>query len=92
VEEDRKPQTVIRDSIRQHARMCVENATAASEAIELAKSLDKEIAWRVKEYASCLGKTTKNYRDWLETDYKARLQTLIQKVFARQIAVTPMAS
>lgn len=92
LEEDRKPQTVIRDSIRQHARMCVENATSATEAIELAKALEKEIAWRVKEYASCLGKTTKNYRDWLETDYKARLQTLIQKVFARQIAVTPMAS
>lgn len=44
-----RPQSVIRDSIRQYARMCVENAAGASEAIELAGSLEKEIAWRVRE-------------------------------------------
>lgn len=87
-----KPQSVIRDSIRQHARMCVENAAGASEAIELSGSLEKEIAWRVREYASCLGKTTKNYRDWLESDYKLRLRTLIQKIYGRQLAKTPIAS
>ena len=87
-----KPQSVIRDSIRQHARMCVENAAGVSEALELSESLQKEITWRVKEYASCLGKTTKNYRDWLETDYKSRLRTLIQKIYARQLQVTSMAS
>lgn len=87
-----KPQSVIRDSIRQHARMCVENASTASEAIQLSNSLDKEIAWRVREYASCLGKTTKNYRDWLESDYKLRLRTLIQKIYGRQLAVAPLAS
>ena len=87
-----KPQSVIRDSIRQHARMCVENAASASEAIELSSSLDKEITWRVREYSSCLGKTTKNYRDWLESDYKLRLQTLIKKIYGRQLAVTPLAS
>lgn len=79
-----KPQTVIRDSIRQHARICIENSDSTSEALTLVKSLEKEIAWRVKEYAVCLGKTTKNYRDWLEADYNSRLQILIQKFLARQ--------
>lgn len=87
-----KPQSVIRDSIRQHARMCVENAPSASGAVELSGALDKEIAWRVREYASCLGKTTKNYRDWLESDYKLRLRTLIQKIYARRPATVPTAS
>lgn len=92
IDQQKKPQTVIRDSIRQHAKMCVENSTSVSEALELANSLEKEIAWRVKEYASCLGKTTKNYRDWLEADYMARLKTLIQKFLAHQQIVTPLAS
>jgi len=92
VAEGLKPQTVIRDSIRQHASMCLTNSSTVSEALELAKSLEKEIAWRVKEYASCLGKTTKNYRDWLEADYTARLRTLLQKSIARQLATAPLAS
>ncbi len=92
LEQGIKPQTVIRDSIRQHAKMCVENSESTTEALELAKSLDKEIAWRVKEYAKCLGKTTKNYRDWLESDYNSRLQILIQKFLARQHALAPLAS
>jgi len=84
VAQGQKPQTVIRDSIRQHAKMCLENSESISGALALASDLEKEIAWRVKEYANCLGKTTKNYRDWLQSDYQSRLTALIQKITARQ--------
>lgn len=80
-----KPQAVIRDSIRQHAKMCIENSDSTSGALLLSETLEKEILWRIKQYATCIGKATKNYRDWLAEDYKRRLRALITKVNARQI-------
>jgi len=80
-EEDKKPKTVIQESIRQHAFMCIENAESVSEARKLAEKLDPDIAFRVKHYTLCLDKTTKSYRDWLTEDYKSRLNILIGKIF-----------
>lgn len=82
-----KPKTVIRDSIRQHALMCAGNAESISEALELAAGLDKEIHWRVKQYAKCLGKVTKNYTEWLEEDYKVKLRGMVQRIMQRGIEV-----
>jgi superfamily II DNA or RNA helicase len=79
-----KAKTVIRDSVKQHVLMCVENADTVTEALELTDELQKEIAWRVKQYAKCLGKVTKNYRDWLEEDYKAKLKVFVQKIMQRR--------
>lgn len=80
-EEKRKPKTVIERSIRQHAFMCIENSDTVSEARKLAKELDPDIEFRVKQYTKLLSKTTKNYRDWLIEDYKNRLSTLIGRIF-----------
>jgi superfamily II DNA or RNA helicase len=79
-----KAKIVIRDSIRQHALMCADNANTISEALHLSEELDKEIDWRIKQYAKCLGKVTKNYTDWLKQDYRAKLRILIQKVMHRR--------
>ncbi|MEO3407642.1 DEAD/DEAH box helicase [Mucilaginibacter sp. CAU 1740] len=79
-----KPKIVIRDAIRQHALMCAENADDVSSALELAGLLDKEINWRIRQYAKCLGKVTKNYTDWLMEDYHSRLRTLITKLMNRR--------
>lgn len=75
---------VIRDAIRQHAMMCMENGESIAHALELADKLDQEIQWRVKQYGKCLGKVTKNYTDWLAQDYKSRLKTLIQKLMMKR--------
>ncbi|KOS05453.1 DEAD/DEAH box helicase [Flavobacterium akiainvivens] len=83
-ENGEKPKTVIRDSIRQHVLMCADNAETISEALHLSEELDKEINWRVKQYAKCLGKVTKNYTEWLAGDYKAKLRVLIQKIMHRR--------
>jgi superfamily II DNA or RNA helicase len=86
VDAGQKSMIVIRDAIRQHAIMCIENSESIAQALELADKLDQEIQWRVKQYGKCLGKVTKNYTDWLISDYKSRLKTLIQKLMQRSLA------
>jgi hypothetical protein len=83
VASNKKPMIVMRDSIRQHALICLENAGTIEEALALASELDKEIDWRVKQYTKCLGNVTKNYREWLQADYRSRLTTLIRKLMIR---------
>ncbi|KAF2519299.1 DEAD/DEAH box helicase [Flavobacterium salilacus subsp. salilacus] len=76
-----KPKTVIEKSIRQHAIMCIENTESIPEARKLAKELEYDIEYRVKQYAKLLAKTTKNYRQWLMDDYKHRLNLIIGKLY-----------
>ncbi|KOS05009.1 DEAD/DEAH box helicase [Flavobacterium akiainvivens] len=76
-----KPKVVIEKSIRQHAFMCIENSETVSEARKLARELDGDIEYRVKQYAKLLSKTTKNYREWLVEDYKNRLSVMIGRIF-----------
>jgi superfamily II DNA or RNA helicase len=80
-----KAKVVIRDSIRQHALMCADNANSIPEALALVDELSKEIDWRIKQYAKCLGKVTKNYTEWLRQDYDSRLNKLIQKIMGRRM-------
>lgn len=87
LEQQQKPKIVIRDSIRQHALMCVDNSESIVEALALAELLDKEISWRIKQYGKCLGKVTKNYTDWLQEDYRSKLKILIQKISARRALI-----
>ena len=84
LEKQQKPKIVIRDSIRQHALMCVDNSETIPEALDLVNELSDEINWRVKQYGKCLGKVTKNYTEWLREDYETKLKTLIQKLMRRR--------
>jgi len=43
--------------------------------------LNDDIESRVKRYVNCLGKTSKNYREWLIEDYKTKLSLAIGKKF-----------
>lgn len=72
---------VIECSINQHALMCVENAEDLYGARMLSKLLNDDIESRVKRYVSCLGKTSKNYREWLIEDYKTKLSLAIGKKY-----------
>ncbi|MEP6806120.1 MAG: DEAD/DEAH box helicase [Flavobacterium sp.] len=80
---DKKPKTVIQQSIRQHAKMCMENSETLSHAIALAEALQPEIDWRVKQYVKCLENASKNYKNWLMEDYQNRLKGLIIKLYPR---------
>jgi len=85
---EKKPKTVIQQSIRQHAKMCLENAETLSQAISLAEALQPEIDWRVKQYVKCLDNASKNYKEWLMEDYQNRLKGLIIKLFNKVKAET----
>jgi superfamily II DNA or RNA helicase len=84
LESGQKAKIVIRDSIRQHALMCIENSNSTTQALELTQELEKEIDWRIKQYGKCLGRVTKNYTDWLKDDYMNKLKKLIQKIRGRR--------
>ncbi|AWA30914.1 DEAD/DEAH box helicase [Flavobacterium magnum] len=81
VEHHKKPKTVIQDSLRQQALMCLDNADTVTEALKLASALQPEIEWRVKSYVKCIGNASKSYKDWLLADYMQRLDTLIPKLY-----------
>jgi len=91
-ESGQKHKFVIRDSIRQHALMCADNASTISEALQLAGELEKEIDWRIKQYAKCLGTVTRNYIEWLQGNYRAKLSLLVQKIMQRRLRHEPAAT
>lgn len=76
-----RSKVVIDKSIDQHATMCVENSIELSEAKALSKLLYDDIESRVKQFVNCLGKTSKNYKEWLIEDYKNKLSLAIGKKF-----------
>jgi len=80
---DKKPKTVIQQSIRQQTKMCIDNSETLSEALSLAGLLLPEIQWRVKQYVKCLDNASKNYKEWLIEDYQSRLQGLIKKLYPK---------
>ncbi|CAM3552130.1 DEAD/DEAH box helicase [Flavobacterium chungbukense] len=86
IDTDKKPKTVIQQSIRQHAKMCMDNAEILSQAIALAEALQPEIDWRVKQYVKCLDNASKNYKAWLLEDYQNRLKGLIIKLYPKVTA------
>lgn len=85
LQNNEKPKTVIRDAIRQHTLMCIENAETITEALHLSEELETEITWRIKQYCKCLENATKNYTDWLLNDYRAKLRIMIRKLMHRII-------
>ena len=59
----------------------VDNADELYEARMLSKLLFDDIESRVKQFINCLGKTSKNYREWLIEDYKQKLSLAIGKKY-----------
>jgi superfamily II DNA or RNA helicase len=76
-----KSKVVLERSIEQHARMCVENSEDVFDARILAKLLNDDIAFRVRTYSYCIINNTKNYKDWLQEDYKRKLRMRLNQLF-----------
>ncbi|MFZ4671295.1 MAG: DEAD/DEAH box helicase [Flavobacterium sp.] len=81
IAQNRRSKEVLEKSIQQHAVMCLENSEEFNEAKMLSKLLSDDIESRVLRFVSCLGKTSKNYREWLIEDYKTKLIVTIGKIF-----------
>ena len=76
--------TVLEKSIEQHALMCKENSEDVFDARILSRLLQDDIQYRVRRYSYCISKSTKNYRDWLEEDYKRKLRSRLHQLFVEK--------
>lgn len=85
VKNNLKAKTIIEKSLKQHATMCVENTEELSDARKLAKELNDDIEYRIKQYCICLGNVTKNYRSWLTEDYIQKLTIEIGRIYRLKI-------
>ena len=70
----KKAFTAIETSIENHSKMCIENSEDVFDARALAKDLQDDIAFRVKQYCYCIMNSTDNYRDYLIEEYNRRLR------------------
>ncbi len=77
-----KSKIVLDKSIEQHCKLCVENSEDVFDARILSRLLNDDISDRIKKYSYCIIKSTKNYVQWLEDDYKRRLSTMINQSFS----------
>ncbi|MFV0529820.1 MAG: DEAD/DEAH box helicase [Flavobacteriales bacterium] len=74
-----KSNLVLKQSLEQHAKICIENSEDMYDALHLAKLLDDDIKDRIKQYSYCISKSTNNFLEWLEEDYKKKLRTLLRQ-------------
>ncbi len=70
----KKSFVVIEKSIAQHSKICIENSEDVYDARALAKLLQDEIAYRIKQYSYCIMNSTDNYKDWLFEEYNRKLR------------------
>ena len=83
--QNQRSKVVLEKSITQHATMCVENSTELYEARMLSKLLNDDIESRVTNFVKLLGKTSKNYLEWLVDDYKQKLTAEIGRIYRLSI-------
>lgn len=81
VSEGLKSSVILERSIEQHANMVVENSENFAEALSLVRLLNEDIADRVRHYCYHICKSTKNFKAWLEEDYKKKLKANVTKSF-----------
>ena len=76
-----RTRVVIEKAIEQHVEIVLENSTDFGQALGLIRMLDADIDDRVRRYAYCISKSTRNYRDWLKEDYRKKLKAKVTNNF-----------
>ncbi len=72
---------VLRRSIEQHAKICIENSEDVYDALALMKLLNEDIDFRIHRYSKCISKSTHNFLEWLKEDYKKKLRSYLRQNF-----------
>lgn len=72
---------VLRSSIEQHAKICIENSEDVYDALVLMKLLNEDIDFRIHRYSKCISKSTHNFLEWLKEDYKKKLRSYLRQNF-----------
>ena len=74
---------VLKRSIEQHAKICIENSEDIYDALSLMKLLNEDINFRIHRYSKCISKSTHNFLQWLVDDYKKKLRSYLRLNFDR---------
>ena len=74
---------VLKRSIEQHAKICIENSEDIYDALSLMKLLNEDIDFRIHRYSKCISKSTHNFLQWLVDDYKKKLRSYLRLNFDR---------
>ncbi len=72
---------VLEKSIEHHAKICTENSEDVFDALILAKKLGGDIDDRIHRYSKCICKSTHNFIDWLQDDYRKKLNSHLRNNF-----------
>ncbi|MBI9042414.1 DEAD/DEAH box helicase [Lutibacter sp.] len=72
---------VLKLSIEQHAKICVENSEDVYDALILMNQLGDDIEYRIQQYIRCICKSTKSFIDWLNEDYRKKLRAYLLENF-----------
>jgi len=79
--EGQRPRAAIDASIVDHVKMVTDNSDDLWDGLELITLLEKDIEYRVKHYSYCIAKTTESYLNWLQDEYKRKLETMVRRHF-----------
>ena len=74
---------VLKRSIEQHAKICIENSEDIYDALSLMKLLNEDIDFRIHRYSKCISKSTHNFLKWLVDDCKKKLRSYLRLNFDR---------
>lgn len=72
---------VLERSIQQQAYICIENSEDIYDAYALSKLLNDDITHRIDRYTKCISKSTYNFVNWLNEDYRKKLRAYIRENF-----------
>ncbi|MFT4680203.1 MAG: superfamily II DNA or RNA helicase [Flavobacteriales bacterium] len=84
-----RPKVAIEKCLEYHVTLCLENSTELEEAHELQAILIEDIRFQLRRFSYCICKSTKNYLDWMETDYNEKMRRSINTEY-RLIALKQM--
>ncbi len=76
-----KTSVILDKSLENHIKLITENAEDFEQAIHLVNVLHDEIGDRIRRYSYCLVNTTRNYRDWVEEEYKKKLKARLMREY-----------
>jgi superfamily II DNA or RNA helicase len=81
IQKGESSKVVLRRSIKQQAHICIENSEDVYDALTLSQLLDDDITYRIQQYVRCICKSTHNFIDWLNTDYRQKLRSYLLNNF-----------
>ena len=81
IRQGQSSKVVLKKSIEQHAKICVENSEDIYDALALIKLLSDDIDFRIHRYSKCISKSTHNFLEWLKEDYKKKLRSYLREHF-----------